>query len=147
MKVLLLLGFIFLPMVVHGEILERCDFARRIKNLGLANYHQISLANWVCLARWESSFNTKARNYNPGDKSTDYGIMQINSHYWCDDGKTPHATNGCGYKCSELEEDNLVKTVNCAKKIVDQQGISAWVAWKNKCQGKDLSGYLKGCHL
>ncbi|XP_043823140.1 lysozyme C [Dromiciops gliroides] len=147
MKVLFFLGLIFLPMVVHGIQLERCEFARRIKQLGMDGYHSISLANWVCLAQWESSFNTKATNYNPGDKSTDYGIFQINSHYWCDDGKTPHASNGCKVKCSELQEDNLVKATNCAKKIVDQQGIQAWVAWRNKCQGKDLSQYLRGCHL
>ncbi|XP_036615875.1 lysozyme C [Trichosurus vulpecula] len=147
MKVLFLLGFIFFSMAAHGKRMERCEFARRIKQLHLDGYHQISLANWVCLAQWESGFDTKATNYNPGDQSTDYGILQINSHYWCDDGKTPHAANECKVRCSELQEDDLVKAVNCAKKIVDQQGIRAWVAWRNKCEGKDLSKYLEGCHL
>ncbi|XP_027729948.1 lysozyme C-like [Vombatus ursinus] len=146
MKVLLLLGLISLSVTVHGVTLERCDFARRIKQQ-LDGYRGISLANWVCLAQWESGFNTKATNYNPGDRSTDYGIFQINSHYWCNDGKTPHAVNGCGVRCSELQEDNLVKAIQCAKKIVAQQGIGAWVAWRNKCQGKDVSQYLRGCRL
>ncbi|XP_072511452.1 lysozyme C [Notamacropus eugenii] len=147
MKVLFLLGFIFFPMTVHGVTMNRCAFARRIKELGLDGYRGVSLANWVCLAQWESNFNTKAKNYNPGDQSTDYGIFQINSHYWCNDGKTPRATNGCKVRCSELEEDNLVKAVQCAKQIVRQQGIGAWVAWRNHCQGHDVSKYLDGCHL
>ncbi|XP_043825074.1 lysozyme C-like [Dromiciops gliroides] len=147
MKVLFLLGLIFLPMVVHGIQLERCEFARRIKQLGMDGYHGISLATWVCLVEAESNFNTEATNYNPEDKSTDYGIYQINSHYWCNDGKTPDASNGCNVQCSELQEDDLIKATNCAKKIVDQQGIQAWVGWQRKCQGKDVSHYLYGCNL
>ncbi|XP_020845895.1 lysozyme C [Phascolarctos cinereus] len=146
MKVLFLLGFIFLSMTVHGRKLERCDFARRIKPY-LDGYHGISLANWVCLARWESNFNTKATNYNPRDQSTDYGIFQINSHYWCNDGKTPNSFNKCGVHCSEVQDDTLDKAIQCAKKIVDEQGIGAWVAWRNKCKGKDVSKYLEGCNL
>ncbi|XP_074082216.1 lysozyme C [Macrotis lagotis] len=145
MKVLLFLGFMFLPMVVHGRIMERCEFARRAKQLNLDS--KISLANWVCLVQGESNFNTKAKNYNPGDRSTDYGIFQINSHFWCADGKTPNASNGCNVKCTELMEDNLIKAVRCAKKIVDQQGIGAWVAWRKNCQGRDVSSYLRGCRL
>jgi hypothetical protein len=53
----------------------------------------------MCIAKWESNYNTGATNYNPGDKSTDYGIFQINSRYWCDDGKTPGAKNACGVSC------------------------------------------------
>lgn len=54
----------------------------------------------VCLAKWESSYNTRATNYNPGSRSTDYGIFQINSRYWCNDGKTPRAVNACRIPCS-----------------------------------------------
>lgn len=54
----------------------------------------------VCLAQHESNFNTKATNYNSGGQSTDYGIFQINSRYWCSDGKTPKAVNACGISCS-----------------------------------------------
>lgn len=53
----------------------------------------------VCLAKWESSYNTRATNYNPGSQSTDYGIFQINSRYWCNDGKTPGAVNTCNVSC------------------------------------------------
>lgn len=52
------------------------------------------------MAQHESNFDTEAINYNSTDQSTDYGIFQINSRYWCNDGKTPRAVNACGIPCS-----------------------------------------------
>ena len=49
----------------------------------------------LCLTKWESSYNTKATNYNPSSENTDYGIFQINRKWWCNDGKTPKAVDGC----------------------------------------------------
>nr|XP_005280096.1 lysozyme C isoform X2 [Chrysemys picta bellii] len=99
MKALLILGFLLLPLAAHGKIYERCELARAMKRLGLDGYWGYSLGHWVCTARYESAFNTSATNYNPGDQSTDYGILQINSHWWCNDGKTPGAKNACGIQC------------------------------------------------
>ncbi|VTJ84973.1 Hypothetical predicted protein [Marmota monax] len=81
MKAFLILGLLLLSVIVQGKVYERCELARTLKRLGMDGYRGISLANWVCLAKWESSYNTRATNYNPGDQSTDYGIFQINSHY------------------------------------------------------------------
>lgn len=50
----------------------------------------------VCLTEWESHYNTQAVNHNVG--STDYGIFQINSRWWCDDHQTQTA-NGCRIDC------------------------------------------------
>nr|KAF6374484.1 lysozyme [Pipistrellus kuhlii] len=100
MKALLTLGLLLLSVAVQAKVYERCELARTLKRLGLDGYRGVSLANWMCLARWESSYNTRATNYNPGDRSTDYGIFQINSRYWCNDGKTPRSSNACGISCS-----------------------------------------------
>uniref|UniRef100_A0A8D2KQ73 lysozyme n=1 Tax=Urocitellus parryii TaxID=9999 RepID=A0A8D2KQ73_UROPR len=78
MKAFLILGLLLLSVIVQGKVYERCELARTLKRLGMDGYRGISLANWVCLAKWESSYNTRATNYNPGDQSTDYGIFQIN---------------------------------------------------------------------
>uniref|UniRef100_A0A8C0MHW4 lysozyme n=2 Tax=Canis lupus familiaris TaxID=9615 RepID=A0A8C0MHW4_CANLF len=110
MKTLLFLGLLLLSITVQGKIFERCELARTLKNLGLAGYKGVSLANWVCLAKWESNYNTRATNYNPGSKSTDYGIFQINSRYWCNDGKTPRAVNACHISCSGWHGEHTVKT-------------------------------------
>uniref|UniRef100_A0A8C3RLH4 lysozyme n=1 Tax=Chelydra serpentina TaxID=8475 RepID=A0A8C3RLH4_CHESE len=53
----------------------------------------------MCTARYESNFNTRAMHYNKPSRSTDYGILQINSCWWCNDGKTPRAKNACGIQC------------------------------------------------
>lgn len=146
MKALLTLGLLVLCVTVQAKIFERCELARTMKNGGMAGYQGISLANWMCLADHESSYNTKAINYNRGDQSTDYGIFQINSRYWCNDGKTPRAVNACGIPCSALLQDDITQAMQCAKRVVrDPQGIRAWVAWRNKCQNRDLSYYIRGC--
>ncbi|XP_001362553.1 lysozyme C [Monodelphis domestica] len=148
MKVLILLGLVFLPMLAHGKVYERCELARILKQNGMDGYRGISLANWVCLAKWESNYNTRVTNYNSRDRSTDYGIFQINSRYWCNDGKTPRAVNACGISCRDLLTDNISKAITCAKRVVrDPSGIRAWVAWRNRCQGKNLSSYIQGCRL
>ncbi|XP_017657115.1 lysozyme C isoform X1 [Nannospalax galili] len=146
MKALLTLVLFLLSVTVQGKVYERCELARSLKRHGMDGYRGISLANWVCLARWESSYNTQAQNYNPGSQSTDYGIFQINSRYWCNDGKTPRAVNGCRIPCSALLQDDISQAITCAKTVVrDPQGIRAWVAWKNRCQNQDLSQYVQGC--
>ncbi|XP_023057414.1 lysozyme C [Piliocolobus tephrosceles] len=146
MKALIILGLVLLSVTVQGKIFERCELAKTLKKLGLDDYKGVSLANWVCLAKWESGYNTEATNYNPGDESTDYGIFQINSRYWCNNGKTPGAVDACHISCSALLQNDIADAVACAKRVVsDPQGIRAWVAWKKHCEGKDVSQYVEGC--
>ncbi|KAK7929865.1 hypothetical protein WMY93_006260 [Mugilogobius chulae] len=110
----------------------------------MAEDTRVSLADWVCLTQHESGFNTRATNRNT-DGSTDYGIFQINSKYWCKDGGVSRA-NGCGIQCSALLSDNPSTAITCAKRVVrDPNGIRAWVAWQRNCQGRDLSSYTAGC--
>uniref|UniRef100_A0A2I2ZH58 Lysozyme C n=1 Tax=Gorilla gorilla gorilla TaxID=9595 RepID=A0A2I2ZH58_GORGO len=110
MKALIVLGLVLLSVMVQGKVFERCELARTLKRLGMDGYRGISLANWMCLAKWESGYNTRATNYNAGDRSTDYGIFQINSRYWCNDGKTPGAVNACHLSCSGWHGEIIVKT-------------------------------------
>ncbi|KAM9323051.1 lysozyme C-like [Pholidichthys leucotaenia] len=141
------LFFLILLAVANAKIFQRCEWALELKNRGLDGFSGVSLANWVCLTRWESDYNTKAINHNT-DGSTDYGIFQINSRYWCHDTTTPgHTYNECNINCSELQSDDVTASVNCAKRIVRQQGISAWYGWLNNCKGQDVSTYLAGCGL
>ncbi|VFV42645.1 lysc_phovi ame: full=lysozyme c ame: [Lynx pardinus] len=146
MKALLFLGLLLLSVTVQGKIFQRCELAKTLKRLGMDGFKGVSLATWMCVAKWESDYNTRATNYNPGSRSTDYGIFQINSRYWCNDGKTPHAENACHVSCSELLQDNISQAVKCAKRVVsDPQGIKAWVAWKTHCRNKDVSQYVRNC--
>ncbi|KAB0378159.1 hypothetical protein FD755_009737 [Muntiacus reevesi] len=149
MKALLILGLLLLSATVQGKKFERCELARTLKRLGLAGYRGVSLANWMCLARWESNYNTRATNYNRGNKSTDYGIFQINSRWWCNDGKTPKAVNACRIPCSAMcfnIKEIVTKFTALQFRIVrDPHGIKAWVAWRKHCQNRDLRSYVQGC--
>ncbi|XP_078468343.1 lysozyme C-1/C-2-like [Lampetra planeri] len=125
----------------RAKVFARCELAKALYDMGVG---KASLGDWVCLAFAESSYSTAATHRNPNG-STDYGIFQINSKWWCDNGTKGH--NACQVKCSELLEDDITKSVACAKLIVQQQGLKAWYGWKSKCQGKDVSVYVQGCKL
>ncbi|KAG6923247.1 lysozyme C-like [Chelydra serpentina] len=97
------------------------------------------------MAAHESSYNTQATNYNSWDGSTDFGIFQINSRYWCQNGDE-YSSNICQIPCSDLLSNSLSADVECAKIIAqDSNGMSAWVAWTSYCQGQDLWQYVEGC--
>ncbi|XP_061576787.1 lysozyme C [Cololabis saira] len=137
---------VLLVGVASARQYQRCEWARALKSYGMDGYHGYSLANWVCLTRWESSYNTQATNHNT-DGSTDYGIFQINSRWWCSDGRTKSA-NACNIPCSELLSDDVSTAVSCAKRVVrDPNGMAAWVAWRLHCRGQDLEPYVAGCGL
>jgi len=51
----------------------------------------------VCTAYWESRFKT--HRVRSADTGKDYGIFQINSFKWCDDG-TQGGKNLCNVPCS-----------------------------------------------
>nr|UHA56337.1 c-type lysozyme [Plecoglossus altivelis] len=139
------LVFLLLAAVANAKVYQRCELAKVLKNAGMDGFRGISLPNWVCLTKGESNYNTKVTNRN-SDGSTDYGIFQINSRYWCDDGRTPRAKNICGIRCAELLTDNIQTAIRCAKRVVqDPNGIKAWVAWRLHCQNRDLSSYVAGC--
>uniref|UniRef100_A0A668A580 lysozyme n=1 Tax=Myripristis murdjan TaxID=586833 RepID=A0A668A580_9TELE len=138
------LVFLLLVAVASARVYTRCEWARVLKANGMDGYHGYSLANWVCLSKWESDYNTGATHYN-SDGSTDYGIFQINSRYWCEDYKTPGGKNVCGIQC-KLLTDNVKVAIRCAKRVVqDPNGIRAWVAWRLHCEGRDLNSYVAGC--
>ncbi|XP_017552834.1 lysozyme C-like [Pygocentrus nattereri] len=139
MKIWLLL---FLVAVASAKVFDRCELARTLKAAGMSGFKGVSLANWVCTAYAESRYNTQITNKNT-DGSTDYGIFQINNRWWCSDGQFP-SHNGCRISC-KLLTDNISAAIQCAKTIVSQQGISAWVGWRNKCKNQDVSRYIAGC--
>nr|DBA34642.1 TPA: hypothetical protein GDO54_002188 [Pyxicephalus adspersus] len=75
----------------------------------------------MCMAYYESRYTTNAM-YDNG-WSRDYGIFQINSYWWCNDGKTSGAVSACSISCKSK------------------------VAWNNYCKNKDVSSFVSGCAL
>ncbi|XP_044136386.1 lysozyme C-like isoform X2 [Bufo gargarizans] len=102
-------GLLLLLAIASGKKYERCELARVLKKGGLGDFKGYSLENWICTAYYESGFNTASTNYNPPDKSRDYGIFQINSRWWCNDNKTPGSKNACNINCKGLHGESTVR--------------------------------------
>lgn len=122
-----------------AKTFTRCSLARKMHRLGVP---KSELAKWICLAKYESSFRTKAVGATNPNGSKDYGIFQINNKYWCQPAKGS-SHNLCQVSCQALLTDNIRMSVNCARKIKSQQGWTAWSAWRSHCSGSLPS--IKDC--
>ncbi|XP_051870456.1 lysozyme C, tracheal isozyme-like [Pristis pectinata] len=145
MKVLAVLSILLLATRI--EAISRCELVNAVANSQLTQY--ASVADWVCLAYYESSYNTYAidydRNSNGQVWSADFGIFQINSYWWCYDGNLPNAANGCNINCDGTLTDNLQNSINCAAVVAQQQGMQAWYGWLNNCRGRPIQQFADGC--
>jgi hypothetical protein len=102
---------------------SECDVARYLRNAG---FPQSTIGTMVCISKYESSWNCDATNKNQ-DGSTDYGLFEINSYYWCS-GDPTSKYNECGTSCSSLMD--CQKNTNCAYKVYKEQGYNAWYGYK-----------------
>ena len=102
---------------------SECQVANYLKNAG---FSQSTISTMVCISKYESSFNCDATNKNT-DGSTDYGLMQINSYYWCS-GDPKSKYNECKISCSSLYD--CQNNANCAYVVWKQQGYNAWYGYK-----------------
>ncbi|XP_070592196.1 lysozyme C, milk isozyme-like [Erythrolamprus reginae] len=131
----------------EAKIYTKCELASILKRHGMDGFHGYSLGNWICMAYYESKYNSRLVGPRNWDGSYDYGIFQINSRWWCNNysGRT---SNGCKKNCSAFKNDDITDDIVCAKRIVkDPNKMNAWVAWRNKCKGTNLSKWTSGCRL
>merc|ERR1712066_164691 len=139
-KTVTLLALTFLVASAEGKVFSRCEFARELVNK--QGFARATVGNWVCLANYESSYNTGATNDNTNG-SRDYGIFQINDNYWCDANVGYGAD--CGISCSSLLDSTISDDCDCAKIIWQMHGFNAWYGWKNHCQGTDVETWVSDC--
>jgi lysozyme C len=102
---------------------SECQVANYLKKSGFSDS---SIPTMVCISKYESSYNCDATNKNT-DGSTDYGLFQINSYYWCS-GDPNSKYNECGATCSSLFD--CQKNSNCAYKVYKEQGYNAWYGYQ-----------------
>lgn len=110
--------------ILESNYQSECQVANYLRKSGFPEY---SVPTMVCTSKYESSFNCDATNKNT-DGSTDYGLMQINSYYWCS-GDPKSKYNSCQTSCSSLF--NCQTNTNCAYTVWKQQGYTAWYGYKN----------------
>ena len=107
-----------------SNVQSQCQIANYLKKSGFPDY---TIPTMVCISKYESSYNCDAVHKNQ-DSSSDYGLMQINSYYWCS-GDPLSKYNSCGTSCSTLY--NCQTNTNCAYTVWKQQGYTAWYGYKN----------------
>lgn len=102
---------------------SECQISSYLQKSGFPSY---TIGTMVCISKYESSYNCDATNKNT-DGSTDYGLMQINSYYWCS-GDPLSKYNECKIACSSLF--NCQSNTNCAYIVWKQQGYTAWYGYQ-----------------
>ncbi|KAJ7317543.1 hypothetical protein JRQ81_003705 [Phrynocephalus forsythii] len=147
MKFLLLLQFLVcLASRVAGKVYGRCELAQVLKEAGLEGYRGHPLADWLCMAFYESRFNTSLVQHE-FDGSTSNGIFQINSRLWCGDYKH-FQPNKCQIHCSDLLTSSIRDDIVCAMRIAQgPRGLGAWMGWSEHCAGRNLTIWLDDCEL
>jgi len=121
--------------MLRSNYQSECQISTYLKKSGFPDY---TIPTMVCISKYESSYNCDATNKNT-DSSTDYGLMQINSYYWCS-GDALSKYNECKVACSSLF--NCQYNTNCAYIVWKQQGYTAWYGYqkhKSECDSYKLS--------
>ncbi|XP_016073866.1 PREDICTED: sperm acrosome-associated protein 5-like [Miniopterus natalensis] len=131
---------------VDAKIYERCDLAMKLEKAGLNGFQGYGIGDWLCMAHYASGFDTSVVDHNV-DGSSQYGIFQLNSAWWCDNGVTP-TKNLCHMECHDLLNRHILDDIFCAKQVASSwNGMNAWGSWTRHCHGHDLSEWLKGCNM
>ncbi|KAL7736465.1 hypothetical protein ACLKA6_019666 [Drosophila palustris] len=117
-----------------GIRLNPCELAGQLYILDVP---KAELSKWLCIADFESRFNTHVVGQANLDGSKDYGLFQISDRFWCaPPTATPYyAFNGCNINCTELLSDDITSAVRCARLIRKQQGWTAWSVYPEFCNG------------
>jgi len=110
--------------MLRASYQSECQIASYLRKSG---FPESSIGTMICISKYESSYNCDAKNKNT-DGSTDYGLMQINSYWWCS-GDPLSKYNGCSATCSSLF--NCQSNTNCAYIVWKQQGYNAWYGYKS----------------
>ncbi|XP_014239425.1 lysozyme-like [Cimex lectularius] len=137
-----LVSFLLLGSTL-AKVFTPCELAEVLRETGKVPEEQIS--TWVCIARYESEFNSSAVGSQNGDGSNDHGIFQISDKYWC----SPEGY-ACNVSCEQLTDDDLTDDVKCARRIYRQHqrlqgdGFKAWAVYQRMCSG-DTSKFINNC--
>ncbi|CAD7011599.1 lysozyme P-like [Ceratitis capitata] len=140
--------YIFGILLIHNffasdaRIFDRCSLARELSRLGVPRG---DIPAWVCIAQYESTFNSAAIGPPNSDGSRDWGIFQINDRFWCDPQDGRQTSNVCRTPCRALTADDISLSVRCAGQIRNAQGFGAWTVWNRQCAGGRALPNINDC--
>ncbi|KAM8945819.1 sperm acrosome-associated protein 5-like [Pelodytes ibericus] len=131
---------ILLTVVAESQTIDRCTLVQSLRSadIRVKNY---TVEDYTCVAYHISNYDSFLHQ-----STTEYGIFQINSYWWCNDGVTVGRKNLCGVLCTDLLNTNLTDDIKCLRRIVQEpDGLAAWDVWNSECKGKDLRDFTSGC--
>ncbi|KAM8946714.1 lysozyme C-like [Pelodytes ibericus] len=133
--------FLLLASGAKGWIIDKCALAEELKKGGVVGYKKYTVEDFLCLTHYSSDYDTSL-NQSPSE----YGLFQINSYWWCNDGVTRGRKNLCGILCKDLLDKDVKDDIRCLKRILrDPNGLNAWTTWTLYCKGNDLSHFSSDC--
>lgn len=95
---------------------DRYDLAHKLYESGIGN-----ISKFICLIDFQSNFNYDMTNDE--GTATGYGLFQFYSPYWCEKGRKG---GGCMIECEKFIDYDITDDIECAKKVLKIQGITAW---------------------
>jgi hypothetical protein len=123
---------------VEGEKIEPTEIARLLRE---ADVPSSMINKMVCTAFYESRWRDRSWNARNNNGTTDRGLFQVNSI---------HLKNPNGI-CDDFTAEDLwspTKNAQCAAKILDVQGLSAWYGYRSHRTTKVEGGYRRlGCDV
>lgn len=125
----------------YGKIYDRCELAKELYEIHNMPMEQIP--TWVCIAKYESHFNTSAVGRQNGDRSLDHGLFQISDLYWCSHDMKKDNGKGCALNCQQLLDNNLIDDILCIQRIYREHsvlsgdGFNAWSVYKPFCRNQE----------
>ncbi|KAL7988120.1 hypothetical protein Chor_007039, partial [Crotalus horridus] len=109
----LVLALLFLFIAANeAKVYSKCELARILKRNGMDGYYGYALGNWICMAYYQSRYNSRFVGPRTSDGNREYGIFQISSRWWCNNYQGPTA-NGCNKPCSGLAGKSTAKEQIC----------------------------------
>ncbi|XP_027969288.1 sperm acrosome-associated protein 5-like [Eumetopias jubatus] len=131
---------------VDAKIYKRCELATKLEKAGLSGFKGYSVGDWLCMPHYESGSDTFVDHDHDG--STGYGIFQLSSTWWCNNGITPTQNLLSHQSCYNLLSHHILDDILCARQAVSSEnGMTSWDSWTRHCSGHDLSEWLKGCNM
>merc|ERR1719273_764263 len=142
---LVILTWSSITCLIQAKPYERCELAKIFHK----SFPIEQVNDWLCLAYHESRFDSSAVGKTNPDGSKDLGLFQISEKWWCKWDKVSIVS--CDVTCNKFLDNDVSDDIRCVKKIFKEHsklqgnGFKAWTAWSNKCAGKDLRAFSKGC--
>ena len=88
------LGVAFAIFATTSSVtIDKC----KLINVFRSEFAEEYVDDWVCIARWESHYNTSAIGTLNWDGSKDLGLFQVSEKWWCEWGKKD---KGCRMDCN-----------------------------------------------